>query len=66
MHGAIADFYRKVLELATKKHRREKGGAEKLIREHWDEITAIERKLRQRHQEGVAAEECKFREKMSA
>lgn len=47
--GALSEFYGKVLEYAEIKERQEKGGAEKHIRKHRQELEAEERRIKKRH-----------------
>lgn len=66
MHCAIAEFYRKVLAIATKMHRKEKGSEEEFMRKHRDQIAEIKRKLYRKYQADVVAEKQRWQEKNSA
>lgn len=47
--GSLANFYRKVLEYAAIKQRKDRdGGGEKAIRLHWDELQKMERGIKKR------------------
>lgn len=45
----LADFYEKVLKYAESKERQEKGGGEKSIREHLQQLEAMERGIKKKY-----------------
>ena len=47
--GELANFYRDVLKYAEAKERQEKGGREKAVRQHWEQLKAMESGIRKKY-----------------
>lgn len=49
--GSLAEFYRRVLQYAEIKQRKDRnGGGEKAIKAHWDELQRMEQGIRRRYE----------------
>lgn len=47
--GELKKFYRDVLKYAEAKERQEKGGGEKAVRQHWEQLKAMESGIRKKY-----------------
>lgn len=47
--GALAKFYSDVLEYAEARERQEKGGGENAVRQHWEQLKAMESGIKEKH-----------------